>query len=174
MNRGDSVRSAGDRLRLATITHKPATRPRAQRSRPVRAPLHPVRLYRRLGGCLGWQHCGAKRCLQYHGSGRNLVRSCGMSRWYMRVQFWIEVSLEPACIRIETYIGGPTPRRNWMLGVKLDELDEHSPSITGSSVEDTSVNRGFSLRKSSKKTFACSVCIDVQLKAPPVQRSRTK
>lgn len=58
----------------------------------------------------------------------------------MRVRFWIEVSLERACVRIETYMEGATPRRNRMLGAELDELEEHSPSITGSSVEDTSVN----------------------------------
>ena len=45
-----------------------------------------------------------------------------------------------------------------MWGVRLGGAKEHSPSITGVSVDDTSMNCGFSLRKSFRRASARSAC----------------
>ena len=56
----------------------------------------------------------------------------------------------------KTYVGetGPTSGSKRTRGGRLLE---HSPKIIGESVEDTSVNRGFSRRKSSRRAVARSV-----------------
>lgn len=46
-----------------------------------------------------------------------------------------------------------------MRGVWLEGVNEHSPRITGVSVDDTSMNWGFSFRKSFRMASARSVCV---------------
>jgi hypothetical protein len=45
-----------------------------------------------------------------------------------------------------------------MRGVWLEGVNEHSPRITGVSVDDTSMNWGFSFRKSFRMASARSAC----------------
>jgi len=60
-----------------------------------------------------------------------------------------------------------------MWGVRFEGVKEHSPSITGVSVDDTSMNWGFSLRKSFRRASARSAC-DVQIQYDGVGKRRSK
>ena len=46
----------------------------------------------------------------------------------------------------------------WTRGARLEGVKEHSPRITGGSVDDTSMNWGFSFRKSFNMVSARSAC----------------
>lgn len=103
-----------------------------------------------------------------HGSERTLVRFCGTSRKQ-------DGKDQPCRVRDQsstqhasragwnTYVGEEadptvTAGRYRMRGVWLEGMNEHSPKITGVSVEDTSMNWGFSFRKSFRRPSARSVC----------------
>jgi hypothetical protein len=72
---------------------------------------------------------------------------------------WFEIRARPI-YKQDMYVdeAGPTAGRYWMRGVRLGGVKEHSPRINGVSVDDTSMNWGFSFRKSFRRASARSAC----------------
>ena len=106
-----------------------------------------------------------------HGSGRTQVRTCGTSRRQdgknrrcrVRDQGSTQHARRAGQNTYEDEEAGPTAGRYRMRGIWLEGVNEHSPRITGVSVDDTSMNWGFSFRKSFRMASARSAwCSQVQ------------